>query len=910
MGSCFFVPLTSNSLRWVPAIVRPVGNPKPGRARKVGMCSGYVGIPKPMSIDPTFYSVQHLADGYGMAQCGDEAFDNYLEKCNRVIPELPEEIEEIFGDVVAFVYRYLPCFRQERHQVASHEEALGEMKIKTACGFPFGEYGSKGQFLTPENQLRLYYNFDNVETSPEYTTMADKVESLPKETIARKKARKLRYVNVDFLYKQIRLFLRFAKGHMESEWPRNWVLGGFDEAHGGWERLHRAFDGRSCYGFDGKYYDSAWPTYIYRVVAVLLQMACDFGNHLPVFWFVMDNLKNSKCLARTNEIWQFDNTNCTGHYLTKVFNDLATHAYLATAYLLGCKRNLVYERRFSLFYGAVVVAIVGDDGLISIDGPELHWFTPAFIREVVALVGGQFEFERDTPSRSVDLSYLSTTTVVDDVTGLRLPLHKCGKAVCTLIHSKHDERTIELQFSRCYGVLMVVWPDKRFRHAVREKLEEIRSRLPGDSPLRDLLYHDGFMRHHYLGLECAVASNLSRLKLSDGMAKTPEARKRQRQKRKARKQAGGSASPKSKQYGPKTYAQAMRSAAKRTNRFVKRQGASRGQGKSVSFTAGQGARVNTRSVAHTLVGTTLLADNFQPQLSELSKVLGDGALLGSPIVLSPLMLGQERLARMASMFTEWRPRRLRIRFQPKFGEFVNGSILMAYSRDPTSIPVEFSSSATQTKTMSLARLSNWGKQAETHVSQTTVLECVSPGEWKGDEWLSCCPANAGGIVAKLYCAGIVYVVALNTPTGTDGTTVLDSSLGKLYLDWEIDFRGETINDVALAFAAATEDVNIRSVASVASGDPLQYTIGNSTNNMIGADVLVVYPSNDFQGTGFANAENMPMFLQYQVTTQTYNQFTTLSDAFNGTNAIEATGTTTAVSVAAGTVIPMTQLSLN
>lgn len=470
----------------------------PERSYFYGRCGGYSGVPKPIGEDPEMFDLKPLGVGYSMAKCNDAALSSYLAKCQVPIPPLPPEFVALIPQVCKLVWERLPWSRCPPIRGMTHEEALCEMKPNTACGFPFTE-ASKGEFLTDVNRYRLFHNFGNLVTSPRYTTVAYKVEALPDETVARKGCRILRYVNIDFLYKQLRLYGHMMHLHNEgADWPRDMCCGAFNEFSGGWEKLHSAFDGMDAYGSDGKYYDTCFDDFDYAVIDLLLRRAMG-DRDADVHCFIMNNSRDSIGLVRTRELWRFRNTHSTGHLLTKVFNDLKTCAGFALAYLIEYRRQqLDPQREFELFSRCVVTAICGDDNLFA---SSLEWFTGPLLREINLRKGTTFELEKDYPSRSDELGFLSTRTVVDQTSGWRLPLHRCGKTIARVVHAKHDERTVEMRWQRVYGALLTCWPDPIYRQALQKKLTQMRPYLEENSiHLRDH-FDDRHLRFLYTGLE-------------------------------------------------------------------------------------------------------------------------------------------------------------------------------------------------------------------------------------------------------------------------------------------------------------------------------------------------------------------------------------------------------------------------
>jgi len=444
-----------------------------------------------------------FAEGFSMARCGEEALVSYLDKCQVPIAPLPPEFEALIPDVVRLVWSRLPWSRMDPVRGMTHAEAVAEMKPHTAVGYPFKE-ASKGEFLTAINQYRLFSNYRNVHTSPPYTTVAYKVEALPDATVKRKGCRILRFVNIDFLYKQLRLYGHLMHAHNDgADWPRDMCLGAFNEFCGGWERLHQAFDGLCCFGSDGKYYDTCFSDFDYAVIDLLLRkvMAC---TDLSVHEYIMKHSRVSHGLVRSNEIWRFRNTHSTGHLLTKVFNDLKTCSSFALTYLLEYRRRALNpQREFELFSHCVVTAVCGDDNLFAVrcDDEDLSWFTGPLLRETCGRMGTVFELENEEPQNSDTLGFLSTTTIVDPPSGYRLPLHKGGKTIAKVLHAKHDERTTEMRWQRVYGALLTCWPDPSYRRPLQAKLDQLRPHLePGSTHLNDK-YDNRHLRLQFTGLE-------------------------------------------------------------------------------------------------------------------------------------------------------------------------------------------------------------------------------------------------------------------------------------------------------------------------------------------------------------------------------------------------------------------------
>lgn len=307
-----------------------------------------------------------------------------------------------------------------------------------------------------------------------------------------------------------------------------------------------------------------------------------------------------------------------------------------------------------------------------------------------------------------------------------------------------------------------------------------------------------------------------------------------------------------------------------------------------------------------MAGTMLLDDAHQTSLTALTTTIGLGAPVMAPIVLSPLMMGDSRLAIIASLFGEWRPRKMVIRYQPGVGSFNNGSYMLGYSRDPTQVPVTFGASTTTITKFSLSKMFDYGTKAEFAVSKNGHLDAIRPGDWKGDEWLSCCGGDAGGIVSKLYTAGIIYGCIGSAPTGSDGTTALLGATGKLFLDWEIEFRNETNNEVARAFSAATAGADLYLTAGVTVGNPLTAQFQDSTHAdaVTFGDIVVAYLSGDFVGTGYSFADNQPVWLR-GIGSQQYAIHKSLYDAVHNSNPINASDTIAASQFAnLGAIVPI------
>lgn len=438
------------------------------------------------------------AVGFGMSHPGDVALTSYLAKCQLDMPVIPEAIMAFVHDVAALIWPRLPFSRVDAIRGMTHEEALAEMKPHTACGFPFKE-SSKGEALTALMQYKLFHNFRNVLTSPHYTTVAYKVEALSDATIERKHCRILRYVNLDFLYKQLRLYGHMMHAHNDNaDWPRDMCLGGFNDFEGGWEKLHSAFDGKNCYGSDGKYYDTAFTPFDYAFIDIIMRKAMGYVEP-DVHNYIMKNSAHSVGLIRTGELWRFNWTHSTGHLMTKVWNDLKTCACFGLTYLMEYrKRQLDPQREFELFSHSVRTAICGDDNLFS---STFEWFTGPLLRETCLLVGTTFELEFEEPRSSDCLGFLSAGTTRCPVSGYRMPLRQGGKTVARLIHAKHDERNVGMRWQRAYGCLLALWPNAEYREALQNKLNQLRVHLPPDSTSLGDRYDNRYLRWLYTGLE-------------------------------------------------------------------------------------------------------------------------------------------------------------------------------------------------------------------------------------------------------------------------------------------------------------------------------------------------------------------------------------------------------------------------
>ncbi len=348
---------------------------------------------------------------------------------------------------------------------------------------------------------------------------------------------------------------------------------------------------------------------------------------------------------------------------------------------------------------------------------------------------------------------------------------------------------------------------------------------------------------------------------------------------------------------------------------------------SVRFDAGQTPKMKQQSMTRIhLERDSVLLDNWaQPQFSgtlmmSSSTVTGaaqnvtSGALVCPPLVLSPFLLDNGRLAVMASLFQEWRPRRMTLRYQPTVGEFNNGSLIFCASKDPSWTPYNSSTGLSQySAAASLKLMSEQARRAQTHIAEKLSFDMVRPGDWKGDVWLSSTSSTAAGLLARLNTAGICWIAIEGLPTNSSGTA-LTSSPGFLTLDYEIEFRGPTDNPLARTVAEVVNQLELRSLTGVTAGSALQFEFFNNgaTSLLLGGELAMVTLGADLTTVagGTVMARNQPIFLAKVGTNAYYNAYFSLFDAVaQNTNVLTAAVTTTAnVAVDVSSYVPLANLS--
>jgi len=312
------------------------------------------------------------------------------------------------------------------------------------------------------------------------------------------------------------------------------------------------------------------------------------------------------------------------------------------------------------------------------------------------------------------------------------------------------------------------------------------------------------------------------------------------------------------------------------------------------------------------VGRMQLTASQQPKLEAAITNLGNGAPICPPLVLSPVMMGNNRLSSMAALFQEWKPRRLRLTYVPTVGNFNNGKYLMACSRDPTWIPVTYSTQNTQIQVFDNQKMSEADIFCDFFIGAEGDIECATG--LMQEDWLLVCAANAGGILARMYTAGIVYFTIDGSPTNQSGTA-LTGQTGTFWLEWDIEFRKPCDNSIARIEAYIFNDIKVTSVVTTV-GNPVQFTLSSvAAGGAVYANkqVMIIYPENDLvASTHNVNLANCPMYLGANTAAAgQYYLYTTLFDAVNATTAnriLTVTEDATAQSQDVGVIFPATTLT--
>lgn len=346
---------------------------------------------------------------------------------------------------------------------------------------------------------------------------------------------------------------------------------------------------------------------------------------------------------------------------------------------------------------------------------------------------------------------------------------------------------------------------------------------------------------------------------------------------------------------------------------------------SISWAAGTGGFKNRRSPTkvHAEADQVLLDTWAQPVFSGTVTATGaaqnlvSGALVCPPLVIHPMMLDAGRLAVMCSLFQEWRPRRIALVYKPTLGEFNNGSLIFAYSKDPTWTPfnVTAASTATYEQGASLRLLSEQAGARSTHIAKDLRFNCIGPTDFTGDSWLLCSPTNVAGVISRLTTAGIAWVAIEGLPTNSSATA-LTGQPGYLTLEYDIEFRGPTDNALGRSIAEAVNQLDLTSATGITATNPLQLTfgpVGNTAAYYTGPELGVCFLSADMTTvtSGTLLGKNQPLFLAKFGTNNYYYAYTTIADAILGdtAHAILASVTTTAnVVVPVSAFIPLGQIA--
>lgn len=878
------------------------------RARPIGQFPDrFVPTPRPVPYDDAFaWTRPYWEKDWGMAKTDEKALEYYYNKFDVPHQSLDAEQTLALKRAEAFVQTLFPG-NSYRVAPATHEEVIQAMKPDTACGFPFSgpDYPDKQAFMQLHAPAVLASWREQHDV---YTTVAYKVEPLPLEKIERKGCRILRFADVLTIYKQMRLTYRLTElihlpiGKAMVTWPLTPLLYGFSEQYGGWDRLHQNFAGYNCFGIDGSSYDTSLCIELLQAVCRIVRKCLILNREEDdLYWHLCNSLIVSKCVDNRGRCYRLIGSNCTGQYWTKLWNDLCTLVSIAYTIIRATKENA--SSALDMWIHNCRAAISGDDALIGTKLTSTIPDLPDALVKYSAELGVKIEVEEKDGAThfasSSQLQFLSTDTVFVDHLGY-LPLHQVGKSLCKLAHSRQDDRDPESMYSRIRGAYIALWPHKFAGldgeivvAQLYDALQRCKNELPAMHTMRLDDVSDRVMIKLYTGIELqskvvgpVEITHFKDKSLVYGMP------------------------PKSKQ--PKSMPKQKLKVSKQLQVRQTRRGNRKANAKSYVNEQAQGFSTVDRVSVVRQTGSMLLPNAMQPILTTSINTLGTGALVVPPLLLSPLMLGNNRLAMQASLYSEWKPRSIKLRYVPKVGQFNNGGFLMVYSRDPSYLPMDYATSSTAANVVSLQLCSEQGAKCNTFVASRGTLQCVQPNRWK-DGWLKCAASNVGGVISSLFTAGIVYVVMDGAITNNTGTA-LTGQVGELWLDWDIEFRGETDNVVARTLSQVVNDLTISSVTDIASGSALQFTLNTEHGNAtyLGNDVLVVYPGEDFAGTGFSFAENAPMYLRRTQADLFYLAYTTLYDAVNATSgrSILVTGgsPSTAVTVDVATVQPMPQLS--
>jgi hypothetical protein len=338
----------------------------------------------------------------------------------------------------------------------------------------------------------------------------------------------------------------------------------------------------------------------------------------------------------------------------------------------------------------------------------------------------------------------------------------------------------------------------------------------------------------------------------------------------------------------------------------------------IAFAAGSGGFSNgkTAQAVHRERDQVLLDSWAQPHFSAsvtfsgsqaggtgVAQNLTTGALVAPPLVISPLTMDSGRLATLCSLYQEWMPVSVRLKYKPTVGEFNNGSLIFAYSKDPTWTPFNTGAvtSTSYNPAASLKLLSEQAGARSAHIAKDLTFTLIRPGDFKGDQWLLCSPTNVSGVVSRLTTAGIAWCAIEGLPTGSDGVTALTSQPGYFTLEYDIMFRGATDNALARSIAETVNTLALTSLTGVTAGSALQFEVvsGPTHSILVGPEIAVCYLENDLltvtgSGTASKLGANQPIFLGRIGTQAYYNAYTTLYDAITqSANGIVAAVTTTA-----------------
>jgi len=293
-------------------------------------------------------------------------------------------------------------------------------------------------------------------------------------------------------------------------------------------------------------------------------------------------------------------------------------------------------------------------------------------------------------------------------------------------------------------------------------------------------------------------------------------------------------------------------------------------------------------------------------------------LAGAPVVpglpITPLSLGNNRLATLASLFSEWRPRSIKLRYVPTTGSFANGNYILAYTRDPSKLMVDSSTSATYVPSFDLTVMSEQDKVVTGMISAAWEMDIIRAGEWNGDEWLVCSQTNFSGLISRLSSAGTVYGAVLGQCQNQSSGAALTGQTGQFWLEYDLEFRGNNDDEIARQFSQVFQNLVLQSQTGVGIGSALQFVFRDATTGSLvipGNEVIVVQLTTALTtvAAGIVIGKNALVYLAKSATLGIYVAFATLADALHETaNQMLATVATIAtVSQPVAFIMPITNV---